>query len=443
MYRTLSLSSSPLDYARPYVRFFDDSNRAAVERTPRCVDATQHQSESCLNSVYRTGDKRKFFDAQDYSATKKLRMAFEKPELGENDLRSGANLVNRHAKESHYKGKPYSQVGQVARQAKRKSYAQNEKKSYLEKLAVSANVCAKELNNLINRATCLGIARRVWEWSGFKEEAQKSELKHLSMLANAFSKFSEDIGCEKASAAIAREVFWRIISDPKEFNAQDLAAFANAFSKFPKNADCEKACVEIAFTVSTWIREKKEAQLFNAQELSNLAKAFSEFPHNEACQEVGEELAWEVCEWMRTEEKAQNFTEQGLVNLVKAFYELMVVRNADSLEAYTYELACELLAGEVSRRMQSEKEARNFSEQELTSLVKAFDKFVVARNVDGLAANAIEMLASEVAWRMSNSQYAEKFERGQLLSLGSVFRKFIGSKTCYHARKAIARYEMF
>ncbi len=396
---------SSASHAQPYARFPDNRDRRVDGRTRQYRDDSRYQGQSSSHTVYEVsqsferkdyllGDKTAFFDSQSYANVKKIREQFASLNLEKNAPKKCASLVIRHAREPRDKANPYLSSSQIDRGARGKNHPQNEKNSYLERLAVLTGAHAKRLDNLTNRMSCIDIAREVCESRCFDEGVRKGELKHLSMLANVFSKLSYDGDCRNACAKIAREVFRRMHSDARAFKARDLADFAYVFSKFSSDADCANTCQAIASEVSRRISSeaevqiKKEAQKFNAQQLTLLVSAFSKFLNNTVCQK-----------------------------------------------------AIKVLAGEVRRRMESAKEAWEFTAQNLTNLMQAFDEFMVMHNADCPVSGACEMLAFEVVRRVGSSKAVQEFEAHQLKSLMSVFHKFRGSAACDDACKAIDKYK--
>ncbi|MGE1003307.1 XopAD/skwp family type III secretion system effector [Ralstonia pseudosolanacearum] len=109
--------------------------------------------------------------------------------------------------------------------------------------------------------------------------------KQLALLANAFSKNTDSLRCERAVARIASQ---GLDHCTEALATQSISLLFNAMSKWPDNAVCQTAAERLA----AWLAEEAGTlRAMTAQEVASTLNALSKWPDSDACRQAVERLA--------------------------------------------------------------------------------------------------------------------------------------------------------
>lgn len=109
--------------------------------------------------------------------------------------------------------------------------------------------------------------------------------KQLALLANAFSKNTDSLRCERAVARIASQ---GLDHCTEALATQSISLLFNAMSKWPDNAVCQTAAERLA----AWLAEAAGTlRAMTAQEVASTLNALSKWPDSDACRQAVERLA--------------------------------------------------------------------------------------------------------------------------------------------------------
>ncbi|WP_076862025.1 hypothetical protein [Bradyrhizobium mercantei] len=183
----------------------------------------------------------------------------------------------------------------------------------------------------------------------------------LSTLVNGFSKWLDEESACKAIVAIAGEVRRRADCAEiglSEFVTQGLVALVNGFNESPEQEDCHHAIVAIAGEI---LSRGGKLSRFAPMELASLLNGVSRWPEELPCQKAAIATAREV---LSRGDQIVRFNAHDLSNLVNGFCK------------WPDDPACRqagvAFAGEVLRRADQDERLSDFNHQDLTNLVDSF-----------------------------------------------------------------------